>query len=399
MPWEATSVSDQRVRFIREYQRLVLTRQKTMSALCHEHGISRKTGYKMAARHQDRGWPGLQDDSRAPHSGRHWSDAEVVCTVLDTRIEFPEWGAKKIVAYLKDIEPNRRWPAPSVAHQWIDRAGLVEHNPRSSRRFPHPGKPPSIELIRPNQQWSVDFKGHFRTRDRRYCYPLTVVDSFSRYVLGCHGMLATSLDTTWEVFERLFREYGLPDAILSDNGSPFSSNSVKRLSKLAVRWIRLSILPRLTEPGKPQQNGRHERMHRELKKVACSDPAADCKRQQALFAAFRHRYNDLRPHESLGQQPPARHYTASLRSYPRKLPEIEYPAQFEVRRVRSTGEIKWQGQWFFLSESLVGEPVGFQAVDNDTWILQFGPIELGYYSAADKTLNLDRGRPAGKEEN
>lgn len=398
MPWEATSVSDQRVRFIRDYQRRVLTKQMTMTALCDEHGISRKTGYKMARRHQESGWPGLQDESRAPHGGKHWSDPETVVEVLETRLEFPEWGAKKIVSYLRDLEPARVWPAPSVAHDWIKRASLIDQRTRA-RRFPHPGKPLAMELTNPNQQWSVDFKGHFRTKDRRYCYPLTVVDSFSRYVLACDGMLSTSFETAWPAFERLFREFGLPEAILSDNGTPFSSNSVKRLSKLSVRWIRLGITPRLIEPGKPQQNGKHERMHRDLKQVACSNPEADYQQQQRRFEGFLHRYNHLRPHESLGQTPPSRHYVPSPRAYPIRLPEIEYPKHCQIRRVRSSGEIKWDGQWFFISEALVREPIAFQLVGDGTWIVHFGPIELGYYSEREKKLHLDRNRPAGKAEN
>lgn len=398
MSWKAETVIDERVRFIRDYQRRVLSNESTMRALCEEHGISRKTGYKMVRRHEQSGWPGLQNKSRAPHGGKHWSDAEIVMAVLQTREEFPEWGAKKIVTYLRDIEPNRTWPAASVAHDWLKRADLVQKSNRS-RRFPHPGKPAAIDLSSSNQQWSVDFKGHFRTKDRRYCYPLTVVDSFSRYVLACDGMESPSLDPVWRVFERLFREYGMPEAILSDNGTPFSSNSVKRLSKLSVRWIRLGITPRLIEPGKPQQNGRHERMHRDLKQVACSNPEADCRRQQKRFDGFLYRYNHLRPHESLGQKPPSRIYVASPRPYPNSLPEIEYPRDFEIRRVRSTGEIKWKGQWLFLSESLIREPVGFNQVGDGTWILYFGSIELGYYSEHEKKLHLDRSRPAGKVEN
>lgn len=398
MPWEATSVSDQKVRFIREYRKRVLSAEKSMTKLCEEQGISRKTGYKLVRRHEEFGWAGLSSTSRAPLSGKHWAEPDIIARVIETRLEFPEWGAKKIVAYLREIESTRDWPVPSVAHDWIRRAGLIQHSSRS-RRFPHPGKPAPVELTTPNQQWSVDFKGHFRTRDRRYCYPLTVVDSYSRFVLACDGMVDPSLGPVWEAFERLFREYGLPDAILSDNGTPFSSNSVKRLSKLAVRWIRLSILPRLTEPGKPQQNGRHERMHRELKKIACVDPAKDCKMQQPRFDAFLYRYNELRPHEALGQQPPVRHYTRSTRAYPKKLPEMEYAAGLEVRRVRSSGEIKWKGQWLFLSEALVQEPVAFEPASDDTWILRYGSIELGYYSEKEKKLYLDRTRPGGKVEN
>jgi transposase InsO family protein len=393
MPWEATTVIEKRTSFVLDYNKRVRTGATTMSALCAEHGVSRKTGYKMVARHEVGGWPGLQDRSRAPLSGEHWVSPETIAEVLDVRTEFPQWGAKKIVAYLRDIEPERQWPAPSVAHGWIKRAGMVMSHPRA-RRFEHPGRPPSVPIERANQQWSTDFKGHFRTADRRYCYPLTVADSFSRYILGCQALSTNSFELAWPVFERLFREHGLPEAILSDNGTPFSSNSVKRLSKLSVRWIRLGIAPRLIEPGKPQQNGRLERMHRTLKEAACAKPSADCRRQQAQFDRFVEHFNQVRPHEALGQTPPARSYVRSQREYPRRLPEIEYGDTSEVRRVRSSGEIKWRGQWFFLSEALAGELVAFEAVDDHCSVVRFGCLELGYYSEADRRLYLDRTRPA-----
>jgi transposase InsO family protein len=362
------------------------------------HQISRKTGYKIVAKHEALGWAALNDASRSPRSGSHWHDSDTINVVLATRLEFPEWGAEKVIDYLRGQEPDRTWPAPSVAHTWIDRAGLVEHKVKA-RRYPHPGKPPAVELIQPNQQWSVDFKGHFRTKDRRYCYPLTVLDSYSRYLLGCEGLLTPSFDLAWPVFERIFREYGLPDSILSDNGSPFATNSVKRLSRLSVRWIRLGITPRLIQPGKPQQNGRHERMHRDLKKVACADAAPDCSQQQVKFDGYQHRHNHLRPHDALAKQTPARQYEPSLRRYPKKLPQVEYPAEFQVRRVRHNGEIRWKGSTLFLSEALAKEPVGLERITDGIWIIRFGTIELGYYSEREKKLHLDKDRPDGKAEN
>jgi putative transposase len=393
MPWKATSVIDQRTSFVLDYLKRVQTGEMTMSGLCAEHRVSRKTGYKLVARHQQSGWPGLQDRSRAPLSGKHWEDPETISAVLDVRTTFPQWGARKIIAYLRDTDPDQQWPVASVAHEWIRRAGMVEPH-RRSRRFPHPGRPPAIPIERPNQQWSTDFKGHFRTTDGRYCYPLTVADSFSRFIIGCQALPNTSFELTWPVFEKLFREYGLPDAILSDNGTPFSSNSVRRLSKLAVRWIRLGIEPRLIQPGKPQQNGRLERMHRTLKQEACARPSANLRRQQTQFADFIDRFNHVRPHEALGQQPPARSYSPSSREYPRHLPPLEYPANCQIRRVRSSGEIKWDGQWFFVSDALVGEHVAFEPVDDETFVLRFGRFELGYYSARQRRLHLDRTRPS-----
>lgn len=394
MPWKVTSVTDQRAKFMLHYNERVRTGQTTMFALCTEHGVSRKTGYKIVARYEESGWQGLADHSRAPLGGKHWITSETISAVLDVRLEFPQWGSRKIVAYLHDIEPDQQWPAASVVHEWIKRAGMVINHPGPRRRFPHPGRPPAEPIERPNQQWSTDFKGHFRTKDRRYCYPLTVIDSFSRYIIGCRALSATTFELTWAAFERLFREYGLPDAMLSDNGTPFSSNSVKRLSKLSVRWIRLGIEPRLIQPGKPQQNGRHERMHRTMKAEACAHPAADCRRQQPQFDRFVDQFNCIRPHEALGQTPPARSYERSSREYPKRLPEIAYPSSHQLRRVRSSGEIKWKGQWFFLSESLVGEMIAFEQIDDGCSIIRFGPLELGYYSERDHQLYLDRSRPA-----
>jgi putative transposase len=398
MPWEPTTVTDQKVRFIREYHKRVVSNELSMTALCAAHGISRKTGYKLVSAYETDGWAGLSGRSRAPHSGQHWIDGEIVSAVLDTRIEIPAWGAKKVLAYLRDQEPERDWPAVSVAHEWMRRAGLVTV-PTSTRRFPHPGKPPAVRIERPNQQWSTDFKGHFRTRDRRYCYPLTVADSYSRMILGCDALRAISEEGVWPVFVRLFREYGLPETILSDNGTPFSSNSVRRLSKLSVRWIRLGITPRLIEPGKPQQNGSHERMHRTLKAAVCKTPAANCDQQQRPFDDFVERFNTIRPHEALGLTPPTRHYESSPRPYPKRLPEITYPDGFAVRRVRSSGEIKWDGQWLFVSHVLIGELIGFELVDDGCWIVWFSKLDLGYYSARDKKLYLDRPRPRSEVQN
>jgi putative transposase len=392
MPWEGTTVKEQRARFVLDYNGRVRTRETTMSALCAEHGVSRKTGYKMLGRFEEGGWPGLSDRSRAPQSGRHWVDEQTVSAVLDVRGEFPQWGAKKIVAYLRDIDPDGDWPAASVAHEWIKRAGMVMSHPRA-RRFQHPGRPPADPIERPNQQWSTDFKGHFRTGNRRYCYPLTIADSFSRYIIGCQALGANSFDLTWPVFEKLFRKFGLPDSILSDNGTPFSSNSVRRLSKLSVRWIRLGIEPRLIEPGKPQQNGRLERMHRTLKQEACAKPSVNCHRQQLQFDTFLEQFNHIRPHEALGQTPPVRTYVRSSREYPKRLPEIEYADTCQVRRVRSSGEIKWSGQWFFLSEALAGELVAFERVDDRCSVVRFGALDLGYYSEPERRLFLDKHRP------
>jgi len=398
MPWKEAAVIDERMKFMCDYDRLVRSGQMSMSELCQRHGIARKTGYKMVTRRNELGWSGLADRSRAPHSGPHWSDSGVIMRVLEVRLQFPHWGADTILCYLRRFEPDTSWPGASAVHRWITQAGLID-KPIRARRFPHPGPPGPAQPTEPNEQWSTDFKGHFRTRDRRYCYPLTIADTFSRYLLRCRALPATSFELVWPVFERAFREYGLPRSILSDNGTPFSSNSVKRLSKLSVRWIRLGIRPRLIQPGKPQQNGRHERIHGHMKPLVCSKPSANCQEQQKQFDWFQDHHNNVRPNAGCDRQLPADLYTSSPRPYPRRLPTIEYPPGVEVRKVRSSGEIRWQGHWFFVSQALVGEPIGFEQVDTGCWIARFGPIELGYYSAHDKKLHLDKDRPAGKEEN
>ena len=398
MPWKDASVTDERVRFVRDYDRRVRGGEISMSELCEEHGIARKTGYKMLKRRDEHGWPGLADRSRAPHSGPHWTDSDDVMRVLEVRLRFPHWGAETILAYLRRVDPEASWPGASAVHRWITQAGLISRSIRP-RRFPHPGPLQPTPPAGPNDEWSTDFKGHFRTGDRRYCYPLTIADQFSRYLLTCHGLLSTSFESVWPVYERVFREYGLPRSIVSDNGTPFSSNSVKRLSKLSVRWIRLGIRPRLTQPGHPQQNGLLERIHGHMKPLVCSKPSRNRREQQTQFDWFWDHHNNVRPNGGCHRQVPADLYTPSSRLYPSRLPTIEYAAGFVTRKVRSSGDVMWKGQWFFVSEALVGEPLGFEQVDDVCWVVHFGPIEIGYYSGHDRKLYLDRIRPDGKAEN
>jgi transposase InsO family protein len=398
MPWEDVTVMDAKMRFVKAYYADVKSGMRSMTALCSEYGVARKTGYSLIARHAAFGLRGLGPGSKAPHGGPHWYDPELIARVIELREEFPHWGAETILDAIARTDPDLERPSASTAHGWLKSAGLVDRT-RRRRRFPHPGKPPQIPIERPNQQWSVDFKGDFRTGDRRRCYPLTVADSYSRYLLDCRALRATSFQAVWPCFERLFRMHGLPESILSDNGTPFSSNSVKRLSKLSVRWIRLGITPRLTQPGRPQQNGRHERIHGHMDPLVCSRPEHDAVRQQKSFDWFTDHHNNVRPNRALAGKIPSELYTTSPRPYPRRLPQLEYPATAEIRRVRSSGEIRWQGQWFFLSDALIGEYVAFQRIDNDLWLLSFGPLELGCYSERERRLFLDRPRPAGKAEN
>src|SRR6185295_6293931 len=237
-----------------------------------------------------------------------------------------------------------------------------------------------------NALWTSDFKGQFRTGDHRLCYPLTVIDGYSRFVLGIVGLESVKESGAWPVFERLFREYGLPRSIRTDNGSPFASTSLGRLSRLSVRWLKLGIRLERIAPGHPEQNGSHERMHRTLKAETTRPPGANFLVQQARFDQFRRSYNEERPHEALGQKPPASRYEGSLRPYPNTIPETEYPGHYEVRRVGSDGRIKWQGEELSGSEALAGERVGLEEIADGTWSVSFGEILLARFDARERKL-------------
>ena len=389
MPWGTTTVTDARIAFVLAYHREVETHRTTMVELCERFEITRKTGYKYLQRQQQDGWPGLKDRSRAPLSGKHWIEPEVRQRIIEVKQECNDFGAKKILADLRHGEPDRSWPSVSAIHHILRQEGWV-HEGRTRRHYPHPGTPPTFTASVPNEEWSTDFKGQFRTTDRRYCYPLTIADTFSRYLLGCESVPTPSFEQTWRVFERIFRKYGLPQWIRSDNGSPFSSPAVRRLSRLSVRWIRLGIQPRLIQPGNPQQNGRHERMHLTLKQMACKPAAANARAQQKAFDKFQTHFNQRRPHESLNQIRPADLYTRSPREYPSRLPQIEYPAGIEPRRVNANGVIKWHRRELFLTEVLTGEIVGVQPIDDGLWLLLFGTLVLGYYSDRDHILHPEK---------
>ncbi|MGH8920903.1 MAG: integrase core domain-containing protein, partial [Actinomycetes bacterium] len=293
----------------------------------------------------------------------------------------PSWGPRKLLKVLRrrDRREGRpvAWPARSTVADLLRRHGLI--TPRRRRRFPgHPGRP-LTPMTAPNRIWTADFKGQFRTGDGSYCYPLTVQDGFSRYLLGCRGLTGTTGAESRPVFERLFREYGLPEILRTDNGVPFATEALRRLSQLSVWWIRLGIYPELIQPAHPEQNGRHEYMHRTLKAATARPPAATPRQQQRRFDAFRCEYNELRPHEALADETPASIYRPSPRPYPRRPPPLEYPAHFEVRRVSRNGGVRWHHRWVNVSHVLGGESVGFTEVDDGEWDLYFGPVKLGRF--------------------
>jgi hypothetical protein len=258
----------------------------------------------------------------------------------------------------------------------LNRHGMVPKK-RKRRRIGHPGKPTSL-ILAPNDLWSADFKGQFKTGNGRYCYPLTVTDNFSRYLLGCQALNSTSLHEAKPVFTQMFKEYGLPLRIRTDNGVPFATNTLARLSRLSAWWVRLGVMPEFIEPGKPQQNGRHERMHRTLKDETTRPAAGSLPAQQRKFNVFRDEFNNERPHEALDQQTPASCYQPSTREMPTKLRPFEYPDRFEVRYVSANGGIRWKKHaWVNVSTVCIGEYVGLEEIDNGLWNVYFGPLKLG----------------------
>lgn len=328
MPWRVETPMSQRVEFVEAYAR----GHWSMTELCCRFQISRKTGYKWWARYAADGADGLSEQSRRPEHSPTALAGELAALFLRARVAHPTWGPRKLLAYLARRHPRRtEWPVASTVGALLKREGLV----RARRRRPAPGHPgrPTTPMDAPNAIWTIDFKGQFKLGSGAYCYPLTVVDGYSRYLLACQGLPSTAGVGARRVLERVFRAYGLPDRIRSDNGAPFATCALGRLSALSVWWLKLGILPELIQPAHPEQNGRHERMHRTLKAEATRPAAQSPRGQQRRFNAFQHEYNTERPHEALGQQPPSSHYHPSPRPYPRYVQSPEYPKHFETRYV------------------------------------------------------------------
>jgi len=371
MPWRETRPMDQRMQFIADYLRQSLN----MSELCQMYGVSRKTGYKWIERYLAEGPQGLEEQSRRPGSHPNQTPEEIVEALIQVRQRHPTWGAKKLLATVGKRHPEWALPVRSTVCEMLSRKGLIPKK-RRRRAIGHPGKP-SSQVLAPNDLWCVDFKGQFKTGDGIYCYPLTVTDDYSRYLLECQGLLSTSVADAKPVFTRLFKEYGLPTRIRSDNGVPFATTTLARLSALSAWWVRLGILPELIEPGKPQQNGRHERMHKTLKAEATRPPAANRRAQQRKFNHFRQEFNEERPHEALDMATPGSIYVPSRREMPDRLPPLEYPDRFEVRYVSGNGGIRWNKGWVNVSSTCIGEYVGLEEIDDGVWNVYFGPLKLG----------------------
>jgi putative transposase len=371
MPWNSSSPMDQKTQFIADYLRHTLS----FAELCALYHVSRKTGYKWVTRYLELGAAGLEDRSPRPRTCPHQTPTELADAIAEARRLHPTWGAGKLLALLRRREPDRPWPSRSAACAILSGRGLVRR--RRRRRSPgHPGRP-APAITAPNEVWSADFKGQFKTRDGRYCYPLTVTDNYSRFLLSCRALRSTCVSDSQAVFRRLFQEYGLPSRIRTDNGVPFATVSLARLSRLSAWWVRLGVLPELIEPGCPQQNGRHERMHRTLKAETTRPPASGLRSQQRSFDRFREEYNCERPHEALEMQTPSSLYSPSLRPFPARPPRLEYPAHFETRYVSHNGGIRWRSGWVNVSITCAGEYVGLEEIDDGRWDVYFGPLKLG----------------------
>jgi len=371
MPWRELKPMDQKTQFIADYLRQTLD----TTELCQLYGISRKTGYKWIERYLENGPQGLEERSRRPGTCPNQTPDAIVEALIAVRQHHPSWGAKKLLPFVEKRHPDWDLPSRSTVCDILKRRGLI---PRQRRRrvIGHPGKPSSL-MLAPNAIWCADFKGQFKTGDGLYCYPLTVTDGYSRYLLGCQGLSSTRTIEAKPVFTRLFKEFGLPERIRSDNGVPFATNTLARLSALSAWWVRLGILPDLIEPGKPQQNGRHERMHRTLKAETTRPPAANRQAQQRKFNRFQKEFNDERPHEALDMATPASLYVPSSREMPNRLPPLEYPDRFEVRYVSYNGGIRWNKGWVNVSITCAGEYVGLEEIDDGVWNVYFGPLKLG----------------------
>jgi len=388
MPWTETCVMEERIKFIMD----VLDSTYCMAELCNYYGISRKTGYKWLDRYNQDGFEALCDRSRKPHSHPNEISRQAKQSILAIKRRFPKWGAPKIRARLERSYPGwDSYPAVSTIGLFLHKQGLTTH--RRHRRKATPTELPLTSGHYSNQVWCADFKGHFRTGDGSRCNPLTVSDHSSRYLLCCRHVERMSYELVKMRFERTFREYGLPEVIRTDNGSPFSSRGLGGLSRLSYWWIRLGIYPERIEPGHPEQNGRHERIHKTLKDYTARPPAGSINQQQRRFNNFCIEYNEQRPHEALQMRTPSQCYCESPRSFPSRLPQITYPEHMQVRLVYPHGDIHYFGKRIFLTESLRGEYVGVEQIDEVlSWLWYCGYL-LGEMDHRSWRIRASKSRP------
>jgi len=380
VPWKETCPMDERMKFIGLY----LHHEWPMAVLCREFGISRKTGYKLVRRYIELDFEGLKDKSRAPHRHPNAVSATTERAIISARSAHPTWGPKKLRAWLQRQDATTKWPTASTIGEILSRHGLSVPRRRSRKTSVY--SEPFIGCDTPNAVWSADLKGWFQTGDGTRCDPLTISDNYSRFLLRCQAVSPADHEMIQPVFEAAFREYGLPVAIRTDNGPPFATTTVAGLSRLSIWWLKLGIIPERIEPGKPAQNGRHERMHRTLKQETATPPQRTWRGQQQAFDRFRVEYNQDRPHEAIGQQPPASLYSPSPQPYPLMLPEMIYPERYVIRKVYAQGDIVWKSWHVYLSETLAGELVGLRQTTDRLWDIYFGPIKLAQLDTHENRL-------------
>jgi putative transposase len=374
MPWKETCAMNERLGFVLEVER----GERTVSELCGVFGISRKTGYKWIERYREHGEAGLEERSRAPHSHPNAMSEETATEILGVRRAHSDWGPDKLLDWLSRRKPELALPAICTAAELLKREGLIK--PRKRKRHATPYGAPFVQAVAPNDLWSADFKGQFRMGNGALCYPLTLSDGASRFFLCCQGLSAPTYVQSRGQWERVFREYGLPSAIRTDNGEPFGSCGLGGLSRLSLWWIKLGIIPERIHPGRPQQNGRHERLHGTLKR-GCGI-GANLKEQQRAFDRFRQIYNVERSHQALGpRQTPAMHYQPSARLYPARLAEFTYPDTYVVTRVHPGGNMHWLGRDWYVAGWLRGEYIGLKPIDDGIWFVFVGPVCVGKLNA------------------
>ena len=393
MAWKTSSVMDEKLRFIYEYER----DEETMRGLCRRHGISRETGYVWLRRFRQHGAAGLVELNRAPRWHPNPTRPEIEEAVLQLREAHMKWGPRKLKRILERDQPGSVWPAASTMGEIVKRAGLVV--PRKKRRRTEPYTQPLAHANQSNRVWCADFKGWFRTKDSTRIDPLTITDAWSRYLLRAQAVEKTDAERVRAIFQAAFREHGLPEAIRTDNGAPFASSALGGLSRLSVWWIKLGIAPERIQAGHPEQNGRHERMHRTLKQdVHLAD---DWRSQQRELDRFRQDFNHVRPHEALNMQTPASVYVPSPRPYPARQPEIEYPDTMEVRTIKSHGHFRWKKKDIFLTEVLWGESIGLLPLGDNLFNIYFADRPLiGFDAKRGKLVGLNNpGWPKDKSKN
>src|SRR5580704_5777410 len=370
MPWKENKTMDLRVQLIEEYEE-----GESIAALADLYGVARKTVYKWLARHAAEGVAGLADRSRAPHGWPHQVSEETKVHIIAARQRW-HWGPRKLRVKLAAAHPDMPWPAISTIGEVLKCAGLTHRRKARVRTPPFEQRFAAVEQA--NQTWCADFKGWFLTGDGTRCDPLTITDAHSRYLLCCQIAAKTDRLHVEALFDAAFREYGMPQVIHTDNGAPFASRAPGGLSRLSMRWVRLGIVAERSRPAAPQDNGRHERMHRTLKQETLCPPARNPRLQQQAFHRFQKTYNDERPHEALNYQTPASGYQRSNRPFPRRVPEVEYDSGVVVRRISEKGDLKFQGERMFVSEIFGHEWLGLRVKDDRTYEVLYGPLVIGW---------------------